>query len=128
VQQLVPADAAGVAFSANPVNGRRDEAVVSAVRGLGERLVSGEASPDEWVVNGSEALRTSAPEKAIDESQVRAIAEMTRRAEAHFGSPQDVEWAIANGKLFLLQSRPITALPEPAPTPIPVPADPPPGF
>ena len=47
VQKLIPADAAGVDFSANPVNGRRDETVVSAVRGLGERLLSGEASPDE---------------------------------------------------------------------------------
>ncbi len=128
VQQLVPADAAGVAFTANPVNGRRAETVVSAVRGLGERLVSGEASPDEWIVSGRDAICTSAPEEAIDESQVHAIAEMARQAEAHFGSPQDVEWAIADGKLFMLQARPITALPEPPPTPIPVPANPPPGF
>ncbi|HEX6305866.1 MAG TPA: PEP/pyruvate-binding domain-containing protein, partial [Anaerolineales bacterium] len=128
VQQLVPADAAGVAFTANPVNGRRDETVVSAVRGLGERLVSGEASPDEWIVSGSNAIRTSAPEKAIDESQVHAIAEMARRAEAHFGSPQDVEWALADGKLYMLQARPITALAEPAPTPIPIAVEPPPGF
>jgi len=128
VQELVDADAAGVAFSANPVNGRRDETVVSAVRGLGERLVSGEASPDEWIVNGENALRTSAPEKAIDEGQVQVIAEMARQAEAHFGSPQDIEWALADGNVFILQARPITALPEPAPTPIPVPVDPPPGF
>jgi pyruvate,water dikinase len=128
IQQLVAADAAGVAFSANPVNGRRDETVVSAVRGLGERLVSGQASPDEWIVRGMDAIRTSAPENAINESQARAVAEMARQAEAHFGSPQDIEWAIAGGKLFTLQSRPITTLPEPAPTPIPVPANPPPGF
>jgi phosphohistidine swiveling domain-containing protein len=128
VQQLVAADAAGVAFSANPVNGRRDETVVSAVRGLGERLVSGQASPDEWVVNGQAAVRLSAPENAINEDQAHAIAGLARRAEAHFGSPQDIEWAIAGGQLFVLQSRPITALPEPTPTPIPVPANPPPGF
>jgi phosphohistidine swiveling domain-containing protein len=128
VQQLVAAEAAGVAFSANPVNGRRDETVVSAVRGLGERLVSGQASPDEWIVSGGDAIRTRAPERAIDETQARAVAGLARRAEAHFGSPQDVEWAIAAGKLFMLQSRPITALPEPAATPIPVPANPPPGF
>jgi pyruvate,water dikinase len=128
VQQLVAADAAGVAFSANPVNGRRDEILVSAVRGLGERLVSGESAPDEWIVSGSKAIRTRAPEEAIDAGQARAIAGLARRAEAHFGAPQDVEWAIAGGELFVLQSRPITALPEPGPTPIPVPADPPPGF
>ncbi|HSM54236.1 MAG TPA: PEP/pyruvate-binding domain-containing protein, partial [Erythrobacter sp.] len=128
IQVLVDADAAGVAFTANPVNGRRDETVVSAIRGLGERLVSGEASPDEWIVSRSSAIRTSAPEKAIDENQARAIAEMARQAEAHFGSPQDVEWAIAEGQLYLLQSRPITMLPEQAVAPIPVPVDPPPGF
>jgi phosphohistidine swiveling domain-containing protein len=128
VQQLVAADAAGVAFSANPVNGRRDETVVNAVRGLAERLVSGQASPDEWIVRGMDAIRTRAPENAIDENQARAIAKMAREAEAHFGPPQDIEWAIAGGKLFLLQSRPITALPEPTPIPIPVPVNPPPGF
>jgi rifampicin phosphotransferase len=128
VQRLVPADAAGVAFSANPVSGRRDEIVVSAVRGLGERLVSGRASPDEWIVRGIEAVRSTAPEDAIDDSQARAVAELARRAEALFGAPQDVEWAIADGELYVLQSRPITALPEPAPTPIPVPVNPPPGF
>ncbi len=128
VQQLVQAEAAGVAFTANPVNGRRDETVVSAVRGLGERLVSGAASPDEWVVAEKEATRTSAPENAIIEAQARAIAKMARKAEAHFGSPQDVEWAIANGKLFVLQARPITTLSEPAVSPIPVPVNPPPGF
>ncbi|HEY3474618.1 MAG TPA: PEP/pyruvate-binding domain-containing protein, partial [Anaerolineales bacterium] len=66
VQVLVNADAAGVAFTANPVNGRRDETVVSAVRGLGERLVSGEASPDEWIITNGNAICSSAPERAID--------------------------------------------------------------
>jgi len=102
VQVLVKADAAGVAFTANPVNGRRDEAVVSAVRGLGERLVSGNASPDEWIINGNNATRTSARENAINAEQARAIAKMARQAEAHFGSPQDVEWAISDGALFIL--------------------------
>ncbi len=78
VQQLVPADAAGVAFTANPVNGRRDETVVSAVRGLGERLVSGKVSPDEWIVRGEEASSQSAPEDAIDAAQAREIAKMAR--------------------------------------------------
>ena len=110
VQPMVKADAAGVAFSANPVTGDRDEVVVSAVRGLGERLVSGQATPDEWVVKGAGAVCKGAPEKAIDAGQVLAIAELARRAEAHFGQPQDVEWAIAGGQLFLLQARPITAL------------------
>jgi pyruvate,water dikinase len=84
---LIQADAAGVAFTANPVTGVRDEALVSAVRGLGERLVSGQDDPDEWVVtaNGMECRR--APEGAVDQAQVRTVADLARRIEAHFGQP-----------------------------------------
>ncbi len=128
VQRLIPADAAGVAFTANPVTGDRTETVVSAIRGLGERLVSGEASPDEWIVRGDEAVCQRAPERAIDTSQARLVADLARRAEAHFGCPQDIEWALAGGEVFLLQARPITALPEEAPDLVPVSVDPPPGF
>lgn len=113
VQRLIQADAAGVAFTANPVTGDCGETIVSAVRGLGERLVSGQASPDEWIIKGEQAICQRAPEAAIDAHQARAVAEMARRVEAHFGSPQDVEWAIADGQLYLLQARPMTALPEP---------------
>jgi pyruvate,water dikinase len=112
VQRLIDADAAGVAFTANPVTGDRNETVVSAVRGLGERLVSGQASPDEWLIRGEEAICQRAPEAAIDVDQARSVAAMARRVEAHFGSPQDVEWAIGDGLLFLLQARPMTSLPE----------------
>ena len=128
VQPLVPADAAGVAFAANPVSGDRGETVVSAVRGLGDRLVGGQASPEEWLVRGSAAICQRSPEGAIDGAQACAVAELARRVEAHFGSPQDIEWAMAGGALFLLQARPITALPQPAAAPTPVPAQPPPGF
>lgn len=110
VQRLVQPDAAGVAFTANPVTGD-DEVVVSAVKGLGERLVSGQASPDEWLVRENETICRSAPEKAIDAAQAKAVAELARKAEAHFKAPQDIEWAFAGGKLYLLQARPITALP-----------------
>lgn len=110
VQQLVRADSAGVAFTANPVTGDRDETVVSAVRGLGERLVSGQASPDEWTVKDGKAVRQRGPEEAITAEQTKSVADLAKRAEALFGNPQDIEWAIANGKVFLLQSRPITTL------------------
>ena len=113
VQRLIQADAAGVAFTTNPLTGNREEMVVSAVRGLGERLVSGQASPDEWIVRGAEVVCQVAPEAAITAEQVRAVAELARRVEVYFsGVPQDIEWAIAGGALFLLQARPITALPE----------------
>jgi len=128
VQHLVQADSAGVAFSANPVTGDRQECVVNAVHGLGERLVSGQSTPDEWVVRGREAICRNAPENAITASQVLEVAEMTLRAESHFTTPQDIEWAIADGELYMLQARPITALPEPAPKQIQVPVEVPLGF
>jgi phosphohistidine swiveling domain-containing protein len=112
VQRLVQADAAGVAFTANPVTGDRTEVVISAVRGLGERLVSGQASPDEWSVRGTDSVCYRASEDAIGADDAHAVAELARRVEAHLGGvPQDIEWAMAGGKLFLLQARPITALP-----------------
>jgi rifampicin phosphotransferase len=128
IQPMINADVAGVAFTVNPVSGDRGEVVVSAVRGLGERLVSGVAMPDEWTVRGDQATCISAPEKAVGPAEVLAVADLARRAEAHFGSPQDVEWAIHGGKLYLLQARPITTLGNAArPEPVRVPAEPPPG-
>ncbi|HEY7849256.1 MAG TPA: PEP/pyruvate-binding domain-containing protein [Ktedonobacterales bacterium] len=114
VQRLVAAEAAGVAFTANPVTGDRAETVISAVRGLGERLVSGLATPDEWIVRDQEARCQAAPEGAITADLARALADLARRIEAHVGgTPQDVEWAWAEGEVFLLQARPITALTDP---------------
>src|SRR6266487_3173522 len=112
VQVMGDAQAAGVAFTANPVTGDRGEVVITAVRGLGERLVGGEAVGDEWVVRAEAATCRRSAEDAIDAGQARRVAELARRTEAHFGAPQDVEWAIAGGRVFLLQARPMTALPE----------------
>jgi rifampicin phosphotransferase len=128
VQPLVAAEAAGVAFSADPVTGDRDTVVVSAVRGLGDRLVAGSATPDEWVVRDGTAVCRGASEGALDEATALAVADLTRRVQALLGEPQDVEWALAGGRLVLLQARPITALPEPAPAPVPVPVEVPAGF
>src|SRR6266508_376187 len=128
VQPMVAAEAAGVAFSADPVTGDRDTAVVSAVRGLGDRLVAGRASPDEWVVRGVAATGRAAPEGVIDAEVAADVAALTRRVEAQLGAPQDIEWALAGGELVLLQARPITALPDQAPEPVPVPVEVPAGF
>jgi len=128
VQPMVAAEAAGVAFSADPVTGDRDTAVVNAVRGLGDRLVAGGASPDEWVVRGAAATCRAAPEGAIDAEVAAEVAALVRRVEARLGAPQDIEWALAGGELVLLQARPITALPDQAPAPVPVPVEVPPGF
>ncbi len=111
IQRQVAAEAAGVVFTANPVTGDREEAVVSAVRGLGDRLVSGEVSPDEWVVRGDHVECRRSSEGALDVAGARAVAALARRVADHFGCPQDVEWAMQDAELFLLQARAITALP-----------------
>jgi len=122
VQSQVEASAAGVAFTANPVTGDRAETVISAVRGSGERLVSGQVTPDEWIVRDQEVMCQAAPERAIDADQALAVAELARCVEAHFGgTPQDIEWALVGGQLVLLQARPITALPEPVEWKAPLP-------
>ena len=137
IQRMVQPRAAGVAFSADPVSGRRSMAIVSAVHGLGSAVVSGDADADTWLVsrNGGiverrvvpktrmhvpdpgapEGVRTvDVPPEAIDQpalsdEEVRAVAELARAAARHFGGPQDIEWALAE-RLVLLQSRPITSL------------------
>jgi rifampicin phosphotransferase len=129
VQPMVHATAAGVAFTADPVTGERDVVLVEAVRGLGERLVSGAASPDEWVIHGDSACRrTTTGEDAIDAEVATAVATLARRVEQHLGGPQDLEWALAAGEVVLLQARPVTALPKQQLKPAPVAAEPPPGY
>jgi phosphohistidine swiveling domain-containing protein len=125
VQVMVAAEAAGVAFTANPLTGDRDEVVISAVRGLGERLVGGQATGDQWTVRHGQARCTRSSEQAISADQAGQIATLARRVQAHFGSPQDLEWALSTdlsgrdgadgveGGLWLLQARPMTALPDP---------------
>jgi phosphohistidine swiveling domain-containing protein len=128
IQHMVPADAAGVAFSANPVTGERDEVLVSAVRGLGDRLVSGEATPDEWAVRAGTASLVAGDEHAIDAVQAAAIAALAEQIEDRFGCPQDIEWAFHSGQLWVLQARPITALPEAPSQSVAAPVVPPPGY
>ncbi len=115
VQELVDAAAAGVAFSADPVTGARERALVSAVKGLGDRLVSGQTAADEWAVESGKATCRATPEEAIDADTALRVAALAGAAAEHFGQPQDIEWALdRESRLFLLQTRPITALPEEA--------------
>lgn len=109
VQRMVPAEVAGVAFSADPVSGRRGVVVVSAVKGLGDALVGGEADGETWRVDRDGTI-VEGRGAVLSSEQVKEVAALARRAERHFGRPQDIEWAIAGGKLWLLQSRPITSI------------------
>ncbi|MGO4121065.1 PEP/pyruvate-binding domain-containing protein [Arthrobacter sp. YAF16] len=140
VQRMVDAAVAGVLFTANPVTGRRHEAVIDASPGLGEAVVSGAVNPDHFVIDsgtrrilerriGSKAVvirpvpgggterteRTArsgaGPQPCVDDVQLLGLELLGRRAEVHFGAPQDLEWAIdSGGAAWLTQSRPITTL------------------
>ncbi|WP_035603221.1 PEP/pyruvate-binding domain-containing protein [Haloferula sp. BvORR071] len=109
VQRMILPRYAGVAFSADPVSGRRSLAVVSAVAGTGEKLVSGEVDGETWRISSESS---EMPENALlKEAEARELAKLARDCAAYFGRPQDIEWAIDEaGKLWLLQSRPITTL------------------
>lgn len=121
VMPMVAADAAGVAFTRDPVSGRR-VVVVEAVRGLGHHLASGEATGERWLVD-TDVEGPGRPE-VLDADGARAIADLARRCEEAAGSPQDIEWATEGGDLVLLQSRPITATDDVEPIPMDEPVPP----
>ena len=137
VQQMVRPRVAGVAFTLNPLNGDRSQVAIDASWGFGEAVVSGEVTPDNFLVNkvmGTvtrrtisaktleyrltdedavtavpvEAARQSVP--CLSDEEIGAVARMARRAEKHYRCPQDVEWALdgLSGDVLLLQSRPET--------------------
>ncbi len=109
VQTMVPCQAAGVAFSLDPLNGT-ESVTIEAVEGLGDRLMSGSAEPVRYRVSPQGAATADPLARAIlSPHQVQHLAQTVRRLEAHFGCPQDVEWGYADDALYLFQSRPITA-------------------
>src|SRR5262249_53991214 len=96
VQRMVPAAAAGVLFTANPLSGRRRQAVIDAAAGLGEAVVSGAVNPDHFVVDVDDQAiveRRPARSSVLTDAQVLALAATGTAVEAHYGAPQDVEWA-----------------------------------
>jgi phosphohistidine swiveling domain-containing protein len=127
IQPMVAAAAAGVAFSTDPVSGRH-RVVIEAVEGLGERLVSGTATPERWELGADGALDAPSVATVLNAEQAQAIGELARRVEDYFGRAQDIEWAIGGGSLWLLQARPITTLPDAASELIPIPIEVPPGY
>lgn len=137
VQAMLNPSVSGVAFSAHPVTQNDEQVVIEAVFGLGEALVSGAITPDTYVLNKSNfeqiethlgpqteqlvcgengssvwqpVLLERQPQPKLNQKQLRAVAELTVRAEKFFGYPVDIEWAIDDNTLYLLQSRPITTL------------------
>jgi pyruvate,water dikinase len=141
VQELIPAEKSGILFTANPVDGQRDQILINAAWGLGEAIVGGLVTPDDVVLSkkplalvsretGSKSVMTAIDvegtreidvpahqqdEQVLDEAEAIELARLGIEIEDHYGIPMDIEWAIANHKIAILQARPITSLPDPAP-------------
>jgi pyruvate,water dikinase len=138
VQCLVPAEAAGILFTANPMTGDRDQALINAAWGLGEAVVGGEVTPDSYTIHKKtgEIIEREIADKEImtvredggtrtepvptdmrrapvlNEQQAAELVQLGLEIEELYGDPRDIEWALADGEFAILQARPITGLPE----------------
>lgn len=112
VQEMVPAAASGILFTADPVNGNRKITSIDAGFGLGEALVSGIVNPDAYKVNDGIVVsrRLSFDKQVLSERQILQLEGIGRKIEKHFGTPQDIEWCLAGDEFHIVQSRPITTL------------------
>jgi pyruvate,water dikinase len=136
VQQMVPSDRSGVMFTADPRTADRNRIVIEAALGLGEVVVGGQVEPDNYVLakdsltvletrighqverlvgtaDGQERQVLAIGEgggRVLNDAQLRALGELARRVEDHYGSPQDMEWAFSGDDLYVVQTRPITTL------------------
>jgi pyruvate,water dikinase len=147
VQLMVDAEVSGVMFTCNPVSGDPSMVAVNASWGLGLAVVGGEVTPDDYLVSkitreivkkrlsskqveyvpgahGRGAVRVEVPDErrdvpCLDEQQLGTLVDVARRVERHFGSHQDIEWAVARGggDVFVVQSRPVTAMAKPPEAP-----------
>jgi pyruvate,water dikinase len=137
VQVMVPAEASGIMFTANPISGGRAEIVLDAAWGLGEAIVGGLVTPDHIVVDKvtgairqmiiadkavmTEPTATGTEERPVEQSKRHAqvleapqaieLARLGAQIEKYYGVPQDIEWCLADGKFYIVQARPITTLP-----------------
>jgi phosphoenolpyruvate synthase/pyruvate phosphate dikinase len=136
VQAMVAGDSAGVMFTVNPVTGNKNELVIESAYGLGEMVVQGAVTPDKHTVDtkrwqvtsfginikermmvfrGGKNRTTPVPLELADravlrEDKVLQLAAVGLRIAQHYGAPQDIEWAIKGGKIYIVQARPITTL------------------
>ena len=133
VQRMVRSDVAGVLFTCDPVRGRRDRMVVEAVLGLGEAAVSGQVTPDHYILKRDGTIRKAqvseqpfavvpveaggteerelgaeGAEQKLGEEHLRELARLGDDLEQRLGGPQDIEWALEGGEIYVLQARPVT--------------------
>lgn len=141
IQSMIESDIAGVLFTANPITGNADEAVINASWGLGEAIVSGVVSPDTLTLRRAdgeillrqlgtkeltivyaesggilerETARSDRDRSALTDAQAQRLVKLGNQIESHYGTPQDIEWAFKDDVCYALQARPITTLPDPA--------------
>lgn len=112
VQQMVDAEKAGVMFTVDPVNNRRDRIVVEAARGVGEHVVSGEVTPDYYTLDRKGTVKKArvVDEQVLSASELADLVTMGLHLADLNGCPQDIEWAYDSTSLYMLQSRPVTTL------------------
>ncbi len=115
VQRLVRAETAGVLFTANPLTGRERESVVEACFGLADALVSGKVNADSYIVDAVERRvverkPVDPARPTLDDAALLELVELGARVQEHYGRPMDIEWTRQDGKLELVQARPITTL------------------
>lgn len=136
VQKMIQSEVSGICFTAHPVTNDRNQIVLEAGYGLGEAIVGGKITPDTYIIKktnlevsdkniseqkmmivyGKNGTKETVVSKAkqekqkISDSQIIKIAEICRNIEKHYKKPQDIEWAIEKGKIYITQSRPITTL------------------
>ncbi len=137
VQKMVNSDKAGITFSVNPSTNTENEIVVEACFGLGEAIVSGSVNPDSYIVDkssmeikskdikeqewayvrdetGKTVKKTIIEDKRgiqiLKDEEILGLAEIAKKLEEHYNKPQDIEWAIEGGKIYVVQTRPITTI------------------
>lgn len=137
VQRMVNAEKAGVMFSIHPATGEKDKIVIEAAWGLGEGVVSGAVTPDHYVVSktgeilqvdiarkdvmfvrdpktGKTVKKEVPPEKrearVLTDDEILKLTEIAKKVDEHYDKPQDMEWAIEKGEIYMLQARPVTVI------------------
>ena len=114
IQKMIQSEISGVCFTAHPTTGDRNEMVIEADRGLGDKIVGGKITPVTYTINkkllipGINSFRVVIHRQKLSNRQIIKLAELCQKIEKLFKYPQDIEWAFAKGKFYILQSRPIT--------------------
>jgi pyruvate,water dikinase len=132
IQKMVDAEVSGIAFTAHPVTKDKDMILIEAGFGLGEAMVSGMVTPDSYVIDKKgltvydfkigkqkkmvtregvvDVPEEKQTERKLSEEKAIALAQLCIQIENHYGVPQDIEWVLADDKICILQSRPVTTL------------------